>query len=274
MINDTAIGLEHLCVLGMPPVEFVNLAADLGCPWIATGFSPVVDDVMGFGTWSLRDNPGLRREMLAAMRDRGVSISMGEGFWITPGSDIRDQKASLALWREMDVSRIGTLSFDPDLNRSHDQFAYLAEMAAEQDMDVVLEFVPGLAIADLPGALRARQQVNRDNFSILIDTLHLHRSGSSAADLATLPPGTIGYLQVCDAPLEPVIEEYAVEATYERLPPGEGQLPLLDILNAIPAEVFVGLELPMRSRVSDQAAFGELLQPCVDATRELLLQRS
>jgi hypothetical protein len=31
------LGIEFLSVFGLPPVEFVNLAADLGCRYISTG---------------------------------------------------------------------------------------------------------------------------------------------------------------------------------------------------------------------------------------------
>jgi hypothetical protein len=32
-------GIEHRTVFGLPPVEFVNLAADLGCRYIAIALS-------------------------------------------------------------------------------------------------------------------------------------------------------------------------------------------------------------------------------------------
>jgi hypothetical protein len=35
------IGIERLCVFGMPPVEFVTLAADLGCSFIGIGLTPI-----------------------------------------------------------------------------------------------------------------------------------------------------------------------------------------------------------------------------------------
>ncbi len=273
MNSTPKIGIDHLCVLGMPPVEFVHLAADLGCPWIATGFSPVVNNAMGFGDWSMLEDPALFRAMRTAMQERGVSISMGEGFWVTPDFEARNSAKAMDLWRELDVNRICTLSFDPDLNRSFEQFAQLAEMAAERDMDVVLEYVPSLAIANLPTALQALEQVNRDNFQLLIDILHLHRSGGNAADLAALPAGTIGYLQLCDAPIKPTIDDYAIEATFERLPPGAGELPLLEILRAVPADTFVGLEIPMLSRARHGETFEQLLGPCVEAARNLLQLR-
>ena len=38
------LGIEMLCVFGMPPVEYVHLVADLGCRYITTGmvgFAPL-----------------------------------------------------------------------------------------------------------------------------------------------------------------------------------------------------------------------------------------
>ena len=35
------LGIENISVFGLPPVEFVNLAADLGCRYISTGLEPI-----------------------------------------------------------------------------------------------------------------------------------------------------------------------------------------------------------------------------------------
>jgi hypothetical protein len=37
----------------------------------------------------------LRRQMAAALEDRGVSISLAEGFVAVPGADLIDDRASL-----------------------------------------------------------------------------------------------------------------------------------------------------------------------------------
>ncbi len=80
------LGIELLTVLGMPPVEHVRLAAELGCSFISTGLGGIpmrslgVPDWTMFPDWSLEGNPALQREMKAAMRDTGVRISLGEGF--------------------------------------------------------------------------------------------------------------------------------------------------------------------------------------------------
>ena len=265
-----AIGIEYISVFGLPPVEFVNLAADLGCAHIGTALVPMPHNPHGYPPWSLVQDRALRREVIAAMRDRGVSISLGEGFFVRPNSDIRDRAADLDIMCELGVKHINTLSIDPDRTRSFDQFAVLAEMTAALGVQTVVEFGPPLAVADLPTALAAIRHVRQPNCRLLIDTMHLVRSGSSAADIAALDRDTIGYIQLCDAPLVSRFSEYAEEAKFERLPPGTGELPLLDILAALPPDLPIGLEVPQRSQAEAGVGPRERLGRCVEAALNLL----
>jgi sugar phosphate isomerase/epimerase len=264
------LGIEFISVFGLAPVQFVSLAADLGCRHIGMMLTPMADNPLGYPAWSLRQDAALRREMLAAMRDRGVSISLGEGFFARPGTDLRDSAADLELMRGLGVERIGTLSIDPDSARAFDQFAALAEMTAALGMDLVIEFGPRLAVADLPTAAAAVRHVGRANTKLLIDTMHLVRSGSAAADLAALDPGMIGYVQLCDAPLVSNYSDYVEEAKYERMVPGTGELPLLDILKALPPHLAMGLEVPQRGLAKAGMSSHERLSRCVAAARSLL----
>jgi hypothetical protein len=49
-------------------------------------------------------------------------------------------------------------------------------------------------------------------------------------------------------------------------------LPLLDILQAVPRDVVIGIEIPRRSLAEAGIGPGERLSPCVEATRNLLSQ--
>lgn len=265
------IGIERLCVFAMPPVDFVTLTADLGCRYIATGLVPTAYNPHGYRAWSLRDDAALRREMCAAMRDRGVSISLCEGFGIQPGRDVRDYATDLDILRELGVARINAASADRDLPRTLDQFAVLAEMADTLGIETTIEVGPG-PIAGLSAALSAVRHVNRPHFKLLIDTMHLVRSGASAADLAALDPGVIGYVQLCDVPLIRRHSSYLDEALHERMVPGTGELPLLDLLTVLPRDLVLGLEVPQRSLVEAGVEPYERVGRCVAATRRLLAQ--
>jgi sugar phosphate isomerase/epimerase len=263
------LGIEHQTVFGLPPVEFVNLASDLGCRHIAIALSGGPYNPHGYEPYSLRDDAALRLRMTAAMRDRGVSISLGEGFTVRPGGDIRSAAADLDTMAELGVTRINTVSLDPDLGRSLDEFGTLAEMVGARGMETTVEFAPSLTVTDLDAAMAAVRHVARPDFRLLIDTMHLVRSGSSASDLAAIDPALIGYVQLSDNTIRqrgPVYREDSID----RMVPGEGELPLREILAVLPPDVVIGLEVPMRSRAEAGEPTQERARRCVRGARDLL----
>ncbi|OHV37177.1 xylose isomerase [Pseudofrankia sp. EUN1h] len=263
------MGIEHQTVFGLPPVEFVNLTADLGCRYIAAVLSGNPVNPHGYASFSLRDDPALRRRTAAALRDRDVSISLAEGFVVRPGSDMRGYAADLDLMAELGVAMVNTVTMDPDLPRSLDEFGVLAELAGERGMQTTVEFAPSLTIKDLPGALAAVRHVARPNFRLLIDTMHLVRSGHTAADLAAVDPVLIAYAQLSDHTVRQRGSVYR-EDSIDRMVPGEGELPLREILAALPPGIVIGLEVPMLSRALAGESTEERARRCVEGARGLL----
>ncbi|OBH37180.1 xylose isomerase [Mycobacterium intracellulare] len=264
------LALGMLSVFGLPPIEFVELAAELGCPRISAAIQGMPLVPLGYPACSLKDDAALRKDLLAAMDDRGVTISLGDGFLVRPGADVDALRPDLDVMAELGVPRINVVSLDPDLPRTLDQFAALTELAARRGIDTVVEPVPGLTIGDFPAGLAAAEYVGRSEFRLLVDTMHLVRSGSGASELAALDPGRIGYAQLNDTTLRPRMDNYLEEAMFERLVPGEGDLPLRDILAALPADIVIEIEVPQRSLALAGVRPIERLRPCVEAARRLL----
>jgi sugar phosphate isomerase/epimerase len=213
-------------------------------------------DRFGYGhvslypAWSLAEDAALRRELKAALRDTGVRITLGEGFRVRTDGDVRDQAAGLDLMAELGAVRINAVSMEPDMGRTHDQLAALAEMVTARGMRFTIEFAPPNAIKDLAGALAAVEHVGRDRAKVLVDAMHFFRSGGTLEALEALDPALIGYAQMCDAPLA-TNDDYMQEAMFARMVPGEGELPLRAWLAALPADVDIGLEVP---RIADLQA--------------------
>ncbi|AFJ35695.1 MULTISPECIES: sugar phosphate isomerase/epimerase family protein [Mycobacterium] len=264
------LALGMLSVFGLPPIEFVELAAELGCPRISAAIQGMPLVPLGYPAFSLKDDAALRKDLLAAMDDRGVTISLGDGFLVRPGADVDALRPDLDVMAELGVPRINVVSLDPDLPRTLDQFAALTELAAQRGIGTVVEPVPGLTIGDLPAGLAAAEYVGRSEFRLLVDTMHLMRSGSGASELAAVDPGRIGYAQLNDTTLRPRMDNYLEEAMFERLVPGEGDLPLRDILAALPADIVIEIEVPQRSLALAGVSPIERLRPCVEAARRLL----
>ena len=264
------IGIELLSVFGMPPVEYVELAADLGCGHVSTGLTNMPWNPENYQPWSLRDDVDLRRRFKAAMRERQVVIGLGEGFLVRPGQDMREKLIDLDLMAELGALRVGGISMDPDIARTHDQFALLAQYAHERGMRASIEFAPPHPVGDLQAALAVVRHVNQPYFQVLVDAMHFHRSGGKAEDLLALDPRLIGYVQLCDVPLRPPHADYMQEAMFERRVPGRGELPLAQFVAALPADVLIGLEVPMLAEAEAGIKPYERLKPAVEAARSLL----
>lgn len=81
--------------------------------------------------------------------------------------------------------------------------------------------------------------------------------------------GSVGYIQLCDAPTHGT-GDYLTEAMFERNVPGEGELPLPNYLAALPRDVRIGLEIPLRSRLLAGEDAHTRLSRCVDAARAMI----
>lgn len=264
------IAIEPQTTFMMPPDQFVHLAADLGCDAVGIMLASHGWNPEGWEPWSLRDDVELRKRFAGALEERGVSISLGDGFQILPGKEAKDAEADLDLIRELGATRINTGSFEPDLGRAHDQFAQLVAMATYRGMVTTLEFAPPHTIGNLTLALEAVRTVGRiDDFKLLIDTMHFVRSGSSIDELAALEPRTIGYSHLSDNTIEPRNPTYR-EDSQDRMPPGEGELPLRELISIIPEDVPISVEVPMRTRAEAGMSTADRVRAAVDAGRRLV----
>lgn len=266
------LGIGYLSVFGLPPVEFVEVAAALECRFISLFLrgGPLLP--LGYPPFSLQKDHALRDSLGAALRNHGVTITLADGFLVVPGGDVRGCAADLDVVAELGIPRLNVVSLDNDLGRTFDEFAVLAELAAERGISTVVEPVPGLAVSDVPTALAAARHVGRPDFQLLIDTMHVSRTGCTPADLAAIDSGHIGYAQLNDTTRRPRSADYLEEAMYERLAPGDGELPLRDIIRALPTGLVIELEVPQRSLALAGVSPADRLRPCVEAARRVLTE--
>jgi hypothetical protein len=69
------------------------------------------------------------------------------------------------------------------------------------------------------------------------------------------------------------MDNYMEEAMFERMVPGEGELPLADLLSVLPSDVVLEIEVPRRSLALSGVSPLARMRPCVDAARRLLAER-
>ena len=174
------------------------------------------------------------------------------------------------LMAELGAPMVNCIVMEQDRPRAFDQFALYAQMAAARGMLAALEYMPMMWPINVHEAADFVAESGATNARVLIDAMHFYRGGSQAADLARVDPALIGYVQICDVPMPPTNPDYGMEARDNRLAPGEGDLPLDELLAALPRGLTIGLELPMAAKA--QAGMGpeERLVPAIAATLALL----
>src|SRR5690606_24282525 len=87
---------------------------------------------------------------------------------------------------------------DTDHTRLAESFARFCEMAAARNLTADLEFMPWTGVPDLAAASRIVEAAGRDNGGVLVDALHYDRSATTLAEVASLSPQRVNYVQFCD----------------------------------------------------------------------------
>lgn len=125
-----------------------------------------------------------------------------------------------------------------------DGFGAIGDRFARIGVRLTLEFIPGTGIADLPTALAIVGSSGVAEAGVLVDTWHLDRSGGTLDDVRAAPPGTLRALQLSDRRPPPPGRPYVPMG--DRLLPGDGDLPLREIVAAVRvdrADADIGVEV-------------------------------
>lgn len=178
--------------------------------------------------------------------DAGLAVLDIEVIWLKPGADDPAHFQAIDAGAAIGARNVLVVSSEPDPRRTAARFARLADHAHAAGMRACLEFAGFTQVAWISAALAIVEQAG-PGAGLLIDPLHLARTGGTPADVAAIDPRHFPYAQFCDAPatgpLPGQIETIVREALDARLMPGEGALPLDDLLDALPAGIPLSVEL-------------------------------
>ncbi|MES2260291.1 MAG: TIM barrel protein [Pseudomonadota bacterium] len=241
------------------PLQTVDAAA-------VAGFSHVglwIDTA----TWT----DSLTRSVRAALRAHGIGLLDAEVLWIKPGPANPDHLRAIDIAAELGARNVLVVSSDPDQGATLAKYVQLCRHAAPSGVRVALEFGAFTEIGTLDAALAILRDARQPNQALLVDALHLRRSGGTPADLARVPAAWFSYAQLCDAPLDgpAATDRVAIreEAVDLRLCPGQGALPLAGLLAALPAGLPLSVEVRSAELRRAWPDFAERASVVADATR-------
>ena len=264
------ISLSALTVLPCSPLEQIDAALEAGFDAVSLRVFPVMPtdlDVMA--------DESLQAAIARRIANTNLEVFDVEVVRLTRDTDVAAAISALdfagglgAQW--LAVTSDYTSASDPaDEPLVVSLLAELCEAAERAHMGVMLEFMPYRAIATLEDAMRVAMAVAHPNLGITVDALHFFRSGGTVDDLAAIDPRSLACVQLCDAPRVPPADVQR-KARYGRLYPGAGELPLEQLVSAIPADLMICVEAPSAS--SAEASVFERAREAASRTRDLLVR--
>ncbi len=238
------LSISHLTVLDAAPPELVTAAADAGF------------DAVGIRVWPAADEPAypvlgdtpMMHETIARLADTGTRVLDVEVLRLRPDSRPDDALRILDAGACLQARAVLVICNDPEEDRLVERFATVCEAAGERGLRACLEFMIFSSVKTIADAERVLDRAGHPAGAILVDALHLQRSGGTPADVSAVAPERLPYAQLCDGPFQPILPDSAValtEARTGRLFPGAGELPLPALVGALPAGASLAIEAPV-----------------------------
>ena len=205
------------------PADTIRAAADAGFGAAGIWFDP--------DSWT----PSRADEIRRRLDDTGLVALDVEPVMLSPAGDHGEALIDAAI--ALGARYVLVASLDDDHHRVAARLARLADCLGTAPPRLVLEFLPSLGVRTLSDAVSIVRAVARPEVGVLIDNLHLARSGGEPAEIAQHDPHLFPYLQICDAtaePSDPSRRGLLDEALHRRLLPGIGALPIDACVHAVP----------------------------------------
>jgi sugar phosphate isomerase/epimerase len=241
------------------PVETIRAA-------VAGGFDAV-------GLWVEPENwtATTIRDAKSALADSGLELLDVEVIWIKPDSDMALHKRSIDIGAELGAKNVLCVSSDPDMGATAARLAQLCTHAEPCAMRVALEFGIFTEVKTLSAAMAVLDAVAHPLRALLIDPIHVDRSGSTVAQIAAVPRKLLPYAQFCDASaIRPDPDDFdavIIDAIDLRLQCGEGVLPLRAMLDSLPTDIPLSIELRSKALRNGYPDPNERAKAVADATR-------
>lgn len=252
------VSLAAGTILDVPPADAPRVASEAGWPAVGIWFDP--------DTWTDRSSDAVR----ASLREHNVIALDMEPVIVGPDGDPGDALIDAAI--AIGARHVLMASRVPASNELIERFGVLCDRAAKGNVSIAFEFLPIFGVRSLDEALGVVRAADRPNGGVLVDTLHLARSGGSPADLTNAGTHLFPYLQIADAPAlapEGGIRGLLHEAIDARLLPGDGDLPIAEVLRLVP-DVAVSVELRSERLRADYPDPVERARVVLAATRRLV----
>src|SRR5690606_39256339 len=141
--------------------------------------------------------------LLRALDETGMSVLEIGVFPLKADTKAQDFAPVVAFSAKIGARYLVCPIEDDDTARRVETFRAVCNLAAGHGMEALVEFNPYSGCRSLAEAEDLAREAGRPNGKLLIDVLHLSRSGGSPQDARRVDPALVPLVHFCDAPPKP-----------------------------------------------------------------------
>jgi sugar phosphate isomerase/epimerase len=261
----TYFSLDCLTLPDTAPIDLVCAAGEAGYDSFSLWVQPPAMYEVMLAT------PAMAKELAAAMSDHGVVLGNLEVFNLNSDDPIDAFEPAIAFGAALGGRTATAIDFGAPRADIADRFASFHALCARHGVATLVEPISMGNVRTPQDGLGLIEEAGVDA-RLVIDCAHLVRTGCTAETLRSIPRARIGHLQLCDGPPSVTPEQALIEASADRLYPGEGVFPLVEILAAIRDDVPVGLEVPNLARLQRGLSAVDRAREAISSARAVLHQ--
>ncbi len=205
-------------------------------------------------TWNVDDES----QLMDLKEQHNIGFLDVEVLWVPSGARLDDgHKLIVDVGGRLGAEHVLVVSDEPDPDLLAPALQQISQWCSAYELRPMLEFLRITSVTSLAQAQELLSAATSHTFGILIDSLHLARSGE-LDKLVSLDAHQHPYIQLCDG-LATCVDDRAKlleDALDLRSAPGEGELDLKRLLAALPQETPVSMEVRSklyRERYADPA---------------------
>lgn len=277
--NLPEIGIAHLSLLQLEPDELIYTAAAAGFNFVGLRVRAATP------TESISDmSPGsaMSQAILKALDETGIKVRDIEFLSLDGQTGREAWMPMLEAGAAFGATTLSLAGQDTDRARL---VATLAELVADAKQFGIIPTLEPISYNAVSTVEQAAAIAREAGAAVLLDPLHIRRGGTAEGAVAALEESLVPVLQMCDAPLAVPTdiaidaplprgmtadgEPRKVEARALRLPPGEGELPLVELLRSVAPGLPISVEVPHAQYVAELGAAG-FAKHLFDATVKVL----
>jgi len=247
------LGIAHFTTIKVPPTDFARMAARIGYSAIGLRLNPAFP---GAPTYEIGVGTAAMRDMKSILKTEGTGVHDIE-FLVIDGTFVPESfLKTLESAGELSAKRLSVCGDDADGARLRSNIARLADLAQPFGIGIDIENMPWRKISTFSQAVALAKDCGAPNVSALVDALHFTRGGAVPGDLKAIAPEFVKSFQLCDAAsARPATNDALIaEARGGRRLPGEGTLPLVELLDAAPNDCSLSVEVPLTTGTAEEHA--------------------